>query len=77
MQLSAQHSPPLQAPLAHVDVADSYTQFCESVEQVASVTEFAHALPSAVQTGSMLQVHAAEPAAPAQLWCVPHATGVP
>jgi hypothetical protein len=29
----------------------------------------------ALQTGSALHVHAAVPAAPVQLWCVPQATG--
>ncbi|MEP6653174.1 MAG: hypothetical protein ABJA82_07430 [Myxococcales bacterium] len=37
----------------------------------------AHAFPGAPQTGSVLHVHAAEPAAPVQLWWTGHETGVP
>jgi hypothetical protein len=66
-----QHTPPLHAPPVHGEVADSYTQFWASFEQVASVLEFAHAVPAALQTGSALQPHAPIPAAPAQLWCAP------
>ena len=72
-----QHAPALQAPLLHVEVDDSYTQFCESFEHMASVVEFAQVLPAALQTGSVLHTHEAEPVAPAQLWRVPQATGVP
>jgi hypothetical protein len=72
-----QQLPALQAPLAHVVLADSYTQFWASLEQVASVVEFAHRLPGAPHTGSVLHVHEADPAAPVQLWCAPQAAGAP
>ncbi|HEV3189594.1 MAG TPA: hypothetical protein VGY54_03810, partial [Polyangiaceae bacterium] len=68
---------PLQAPLVHVMLADSYTQFWASLAHVASVVEFAQAFPMALHTGSVLHAHAAAPAAPMQLWCAPHATGEP
>jgi hypothetical protein len=60
-----QQAPALQ--LAHVEVADSYTQPWASVEHVASVVALAHVGPGAPQTGSALQEHAAEPGAPVQL----------
>ena len=68
LQLLVQHAPPLHAPLAQVVLADSYTQFCESFVHVASVVEFAHAFPTALQAGSAVHVHVADPAAPVQLW---------
>jgi hypothetical protein len=70
-----QQSPALQ--LEHVEVADSNTQPCASVEHVASVVELAQILPAALQTGSVLQVHAAAPAAPVQLWRAPQGIGTP
>jgi hypothetical protein len=70
-----QQSPALQ--LEHVEVADSNTQPCASVEHVASVVALAQTPPAALQTGSVLQVHAAAPAAPVQLWRVPQGTGAP
>ena len=70
-----QQSPALQ--FEHVELADSKTQPCASVEQVASVVALAQMLPAALQTGSALQVHAAAPAAPVQLWRVPQGTGAP
>jgi hypothetical protein len=77
VQLLVQHAAPLHTPLLHVVLPDWYTQFCASFEHAASVVEFAHALPGAPQTGSALHVHAAAPAAPAQLWCGPQAAGPP
>jgi hypothetical protein len=70
-----QQTPALQ--WLHVAVADSYTQFCASVEHVASVVAFTHVFPTALHTGSGLHVQVAVPAFPVQLWCAPQATGVP
>jgi len=72
-----QHAVPLQIPFVHVVLADWYTQLCASFEHVASVVEFAHVLPEALHTGSVLHVHPLAPAAPVQLWCAPQATGAP
>jgi hypothetical protein len=77
VQVLVQHAPALQAPLVHVEVVDAKTQFCASFAQVASVVELAHALPTALQTGSALHVQAAVPDEPVQLWCGWHPTGVP
>ena len=60
--------------VVHADVADSYTQFCESFEHVASVVAFAQVVPMALHTGSVLHVHSPAPAVPVQLWWVPQAT---
>jgi hypothetical protein len=57
----------------HAEVADSYTQLCESFAHVASVVASAHVLPTAPQTVSVLHMQVADPALPAQLWCAPHA----
>jgi hypothetical protein len=72
VQLLVQHAPALHAPSPHVVLRESYTQFCESFVHVASVVVLAQVFPAALQTGSLLHVHAAVPAVPVQLWCVPH-----
>jgi hypothetical protein len=77
MHALVQHALALQAPSAQAKVVDWYTQFCASFAHVASVVAFAHVFPTALQTGSMLHVHAAVPAVPVQLWRVPQATGAP
>jgi hypothetical protein len=77
VQVLTQQAPALHAPLAQVEVADSYTQFCASAEHVASVVVFAHVIPAAAHTGSVLHVQAPLPVAALQLWCAPQATGAP
>jgi len=44
---------------------------------VAEAEALVHILPAALHTGSVLHVHADDPAAPVQLWSVPHAAGAP
>jgi hypothetical protein len=50
-----------------------------SATHVAFLLELSHADPTALHTGSVLQVHDADPAAPVQVWCwgLGHAVGVP
>jgi hypothetical protein len=70
-------APWLHVPFVHAVLVDSTTQPCGSRAHVASVVGPAQVFPTALQTGSALHVHAAVPAAPVQLWCVPQATGWP
>jgi hypothetical protein len=78
VQLFVQHDPLLHAPLGHAAVGPSNTQFCPSARQLVIVVGFTQAVvPALVQTGSVLQVHAADPELPVQLWCGPHNCGAP
>jgi hypothetical protein len=53
-------------------------QFWASFAQVASVVLVAQTSPTAMQVGSALHVHAAEPAVPVQIWCeLGQAAGAP
>jgi hypothetical protein len=70
-------APWLHVPFVHAVLVDSTTQPCGSRAHVASVVGPAHVFPTALHTGSALQLHAAVPAVPVQLWCVPQAAGEP
>lgn len=67
---------PVHAPFVHGAVDDWKLHPWGSCEQVPRLEVLAHVGPSPAQTGSCLQVHFAEPAAPVQAWWASQATGV-